>query len=191
MDSEVPPLMKKYTSEIRELDEKKLFADAETMADKKVSLSEELYNKIDDNIKKLDAQSRLEQEARERNTKQVEQALANAPSPIKKFSSARRDKRKSAAATQSKAARLAQNEAAMNDFQPGAPLVNDMEMPIDPNEPLYCTCHSVSFGEMIACDNDDCPTEWFHFACVGLTKVPEEGTWYCPSCRPQVIKKKK
>lgn len=29
------------------------------------------------------------------------------------------------------------------------------EFPIDPNEPTYCLCHQVSFGEMIACDNDD------------------------------------
>jgi inhibitor of growth protein 4 len=26
---------------------------------------------------------------------------------------------------------------------------------IDPNEPTYCICNQVSFGEMIACDNDD------------------------------------
>jgi hypothetical protein len=29
----------------------------------------------------------------------------------------------------------------------------DMDMPIDPNEPVYCTCKQVSFGEMVACDN--------------------------------------
>lgn len=26
-------------------------------------------------------------------------------------------------------------------------------MPIDPNEPRYCYCQRVSFGEMVACDN--------------------------------------
>lgn len=30
-----------------------------------------------------------------------------------------------------------------------------VEPEIDPNEPTYCTCDKVSFGEMIACDNDD------------------------------------
>lgn len=39
---------------------------------------------------------------------------------------------------------------------------------IDPNEPLYCHCQRVSFGEMVACENEECPVEWFHFACVGL-----------------------
>lgn len=28
-------------------------------------------------------------------------------------------------------------------------------LPIDPNEPLYCYCQQVSFGEMVACDNDE------------------------------------
>lgn len=26
---------------------------------------------------------------------------------------------------------------------------------IDPNEPTYCLCHQVSYGEMIGCDNPD------------------------------------
>jgi hypothetical protein len=29
------------------------------------------------------------------------------------------------------------------------------DMPIDPNEPLYCYCQQVSYGEMVACDNTD------------------------------------
>lgn len=28
----------------------------------------------------------------------------------------------------------------------------------------------VSFGQMIACENDECEIEWFHFECVGLTE---------------------
>lgn len=46
-------------------------------------------------------------------------------------------------------------------------------------EPVYCFCKNVSYGDMIACDNKDCPYEWFHFACVGLTQKPEGGVWYC------------
>jgi hypothetical protein len=34
-------------------------------------------------------------------------------------------------------------------------LASEIEMPIDPNEPTYCTCGRVSFGEMIGCDNPD------------------------------------
>ncbi len=55
------------------------------------------------------------------------------------------------------------------------------------NEPKYCYCNQVSFGEMIACDNEDCEVEWFHYECVGLVQPPK-GQWYCNEC---VQKKKK
>lgn len=89
---------------------------------------------------------------------------------------------------------------------------------IDPDEPTYCLCDQVdllksqdllfsvflkylhfiiccilfqiSYGEMIGCDNDLCPIEWFHFSCVSLTHKPK-GKWYCPRCRgdkPNVMK---
>lgn len=78
-----------------------------------------------------------------------------------------------------------------------------LDMPVDPNEPTYCLCHQVSYGEMIGCDNPDvsvrlcgcfgsaaislvfilvpclilqCPIEWFHFACVDLATKPK-GKW--------------
>jgi hypothetical protein len=41
-------------------------------------------------------------------------------------------------------------------------------LPVDPTEPLYCTCRRVSYGQMIACENPDCQVEWFHFHCVGI-----------------------
>lgn len=56
------------------------------------------------------------------------------------------------------------------------------DLPIDPNEPTYCLCEQVSYGEMIGCDNDECPIEWFHFSCVGLNHKPK-GKWFCPKCR--------
>lgn len=30
-----------------------------------------------------------------------------------------------------------------------------LDMPVDPNEPTYCLCNQVSYGEMIGCDNVD------------------------------------
>lgn len=66
------------------------------------------------------------------------------------------------------------------------------EQAIDPDEPTYCLCDQISFGEMIMCDNDLCPIEWFHFSCVTLTTKPK-GKWYCPKCRgdrPNVMKPK-
>lgn len=48
---------------------------------------------------------------------------------------------------------------------------------------LYCVCNSISYGDMVGCENDDCPYQWFHLKCVGLTKNPrEDEVWYCPEC---------
>lgn len=44
-----------------------------------------------------------------------------------------------------------------------------------------CHCRRQDMGEMVACDNKQCKTKWYHFECVGLYKNPE-GLWYCPSC---------
>ncbi|KAH9574795.1 hypothetical protein CY35_01G078000 [Sphagnum magellanicum] len=57
----------------------------------------------------------------------------------------------------------------------------DLDLPVDPNEPTYCYCGQVSYGEMIACDNPECMIEWFHFDCVGIKERPK-GKWYCSDC---------
>ncbi|KAM3278067.1 hypothetical protein ACQJBY_045753 [Aegilops geniculata] len=61
----------------------------------------------------------------------------------------------------------------------------DVDQMIDPNEPTYCICHQVSYGDMIACDNENCEGgEWFHYSCVGLTPETRfKGKWFCPTCR--------
>ncbi|OJJ96165.1 hypothetical protein ASPACDRAFT_63641 [Aspergillus aculeatus ATCC 16872] len=63
---------------------------------------------------------------------------------------------------------------------------NDLDEEEDEDEgnedtKVYCTCRSVSHGDMVACDNEDCEFEWFHWKCVGLTREPV-GKWYCPQC---------
>ena len=37
---------------------------------------------------------------------------------------------------------------------------------------FWCLCGGQESSNMIACDNPGCPTEWFHFACVGLVDAP-------------------
>lgn len=55
---------------------------------------------------------------------------------------------------------------------------------VDENDPLYCYCQQVSFGEMIACDADDCEREWFHLGCAGLRVAPKSNVkWYCEDCK--------
>eukprot|EP00300_Choanocystis_sp_HF-7_P032418 c4290_g1_i2.p1 GENE.c4290_g1_i2~~c4290_g1_i2.p1 ORF type:complete len:183 (+),score=34.14 c4290_g1_i2:692-1240(+) len=48
-------------------------------------------------------------------------------------------------------------------------------------DPKYCLCKRVAFGEMVACDSEQCKIEWFHFECVGLNATPK-GRWLCPQC---------
>ncbi|KYG48381.1 hypothetical protein M433DRAFT_36573, partial [Acidomyces richmondensis BFW] len=62
--------------------------------------------------------------------------------------------------------------------------------PDDPNEPKYCYCNRGSYGEMVACDNDACPKEWFHIGCTELKASPgADETWYCRECRPLFSKR--
>lgn len=57
------------------------------------------------------------------------------------------------------------------------------------NEPTYCICHDVSYGQMIACDSPRCPMEWFHYGCIGIIKTPV-GKWYCSDeCKKSFNKK--
>lgn len=58
------------------------------------------------------------------------------------------------------------------------------------NEPTYCYCNQVSFGEMVGCDGDDCKREWFHLPCIGF-KNPPKGKWYCEDCLMKMKKLRK
>lgn len=48
-------------------------------------------------------------------------------------------------------------------------------------EPVYCYCQQVSYGEMVGCDGPDCKREWFHLPCIGLSSPPK-GQWFCEDC---------
>ncbi|CAI5636706.1 inhibitor of growth protein 3 [Oreochromis niloticus] len=76
---------------------------------------------------------------------------------------------------------LAQELSQQASVLPEAEANNQVDWTYDPNEPRYCICNQVSYGEMVGCDNTDCPIEWFHYGCVGLTEAPK-GKWYCPQC---------
>ena len=77
----------------------------------------------------------------------------------------------------------------------------------DADEPRYCYCNEVSYGEMVGCDADNCEREWFHLQCVGLKVAPkgngkfpvfhpppsfQSGTniciakWYCDDCKEKI-----
>jgi len=78
-------------------------------------------------------------------------------------------------------ANLSLESPGIGPVTPGGSQGSDQEWNYDPNEPRYCICNQVSYGDMVACDNEDCPYEWFHYPCVGITDPPK-GKWYCAPC---------
>ena len=61
----------------------------------------------------------------------------------------------------------------------------------DVQEMKYCYCKKGEYGDIIGCDNTNCPCQWFHYECIGLKSAPK-GKWYCPDCRKlDTFKRKK
>lgn len=107
-------------------------------------------------------------------------ALANAQEPARPRSSRNADNGGGSKKSQKKSnptlpplAPHAAN-AATNGRRPA----DDEEGEIDADEPTYCYCNGVSYGEMVACDADGCEREWFHLACVGLKVAPGSRSEY-------------
>jgi hypothetical protein len=63
------------------------------------------------------------------------------------------------------------------------PVNGDEEGDEEGDEPRYCYCDEVSYGEMVACDNENCVRQWFHLRCVGLKEAPTTAKWYCNECK--------
>ena len=55
---------------------------------------------------------------------------------------------------------------------------NTINTAMSDKEQLWCICNKVASGEMIACDNEKCVVEWFHFQCVNISRAPR-GKWFC------------
>lgn len=106
-------------------------------------------------------------------------AIPSFPEPVRSRSSRgaleaigtnkRSHKKGAGAAAQLLAAQAADEEAV--DGAHG----DDEDEAIDADEPTYCYCNGVSYGEMVACDYDGCQKEWFHLECVGLKTAPGKG----------------
>ncbi|KAL0916728.1 hypothetical protein M5K25_014261 [Dendrobium thyrsiflorum] len=136
------------------------------VADEKVALATQAYDMVDTHIQQLDQYMRKMEELR------LERELSATASPGGTPDVTTKSGRTGASG---RGGRKKARQAAVE-------LLNiDLELPVDPNEPTYCFCKQVSFGEMVACDNPDCKIEWFHYGCVGLKEQPK-GKWYCPNC---------
>ncbi|XP_038974792.1 PHD finger protein ING1-like isoform X2 [Phoenix dactylifera] len=136
------------------------------IADEKVALATQVYDMVDAHVQQLDQYMRKLEEVRQ------ERELATGAGVGASNADASTRSRRVAESSRGgrKKSRLAVEPPSV-----------DLELPVDPNEPTYCICNQVSYGEMVACDNPDCKIEWFHFGCVGLKEQPK-GKWYCSSC---------
>ncbi|KAJ8384281.1 hypothetical protein AAFF_G00206380 [Aldrovandia affinis] len=158
-------------------------------SDDKVQLAMQTYEMVDKHIRRLDADlARFENELKEK----LEVSGYESPEgrALKKTRSLK-DKRGSRTCEEGPFLRLDLFCLVSPEFNDSILAVHPsdvLDMPVDPNEPTYCLCHQVSYGEMIGCDNPDCPIEWFHFSCVDLTTKPK-GKWYCPRCTQDRKKK--
>jgi len=178
----------------------KMFKKSKETADEKVQLAIQTYELVDKHIRRLDNDlAKFESEMKEKgrlsqteSEEEVEDDEISKKNNKKKLKDGKKkkggkqddDKKKK----KQKGSKADQATTPSNMGILGVPQ-EIIDMPVDPNEPTYCLCQQVSYGEMIGCDNQECPIEWFHFGCMGLTTKPK-GKWYCPKCQPMFKKKR-
>lgn len=145
------------------------------IADQKIKLATQTYKRVDGHIRRLDKYlKKLDQELKR------ETEVAGGLSGVEQ---------------RPEVSNPVGNEAEVKAIQKKRqqveqPVSMDLDLPVDPNEPTYCICNRVFFGEMVACDNDNCKIEWFHYECVGITDPPK-GKWYCPDCAPKMKQRRR
>ncbi|BET00173.1 inhibitor of growth protein [Nesidiocoris tenuis] len=190
------------------------FNKAKELGDDKVQLAIQTYELVDKHIRRLDSDlARFESEIQDKaltSSRALEEQATNQQKRGRKKLKEKEKKKKGASDEEDVAAKSAKKKkskvggkgdktttdkvagglSSSDSPLPVLPLPGTevLDMPVDPNEPTYCLCHQVSYGEMIGCDNPDCTIEWFHFACVSLTTKPK-GKWYCPKCSADRKKK--
>jgi inhibitor of growth protein 4 len=148
------------------------------LSQEKIALAESAYNSVDQHVRDLDAKLR-EYEAYLRREGQWPDG-AHGLVPSTDGSGTSPVKASSGAGTPRSGNKLLSRTSRKNSEPTTLNIMDDM--PIDPNEPRYCYCQNVSYGQMVACESGNCPYEWFHFECVGLTEPPKD-EWICPDCR--------
>ncbi|XP_023854834.1 inhibitor of growth protein 5 isoform X2 [Salvelinus sp. IW2-2015] len=175
---EIDKLAEEYISSVRNLASEQrvehlqkiqsAYSKCKEFSDDKVQLAMQTYEMVDKHIRRLDADlARFENELKEK----LEVSGYESPEGrgLKKGEGqGLREKRgpkgrgrKSSDEDSPKKKKLKNSPGLSSALLPMQPS-DVLDMPVDPNEPTYCLCHQVSYGEMIGCDNPDCPIEWFH-----------------------------
>uniref|UniRef100_A0A8B9L5L3 Inhibitor of growth protein n=1 Tax=Astyanax mexicanus TaxID=7994 RepID=A0A8B9L5L3_ASTMX len=195
---EIDNLAAEYTAKVKNLSSEErmehlkrienAYDQCREFSDDKVLLAMQIYEMVDKHIRRLDADlARFESELKD---KLDSSGLESSDEKKSRKDKNVREKKRCSGRGQ----KTSNNNSPKHTAQKTSPALlavqpsDVLDMPVDPNEPTYCLCSQVSYGEMIGCDNADCPIEWFHFACVDLTTKPK-GEWFCPRCVLDMRKK--
>ncbi|KAH7967791.1 hypothetical protein HPB52_002541 [Rhipicephalus sanguineus] len=162
---------------------------SQELGDDKLQLLQQIQDLIENKVRQLDQDYRnLDHEPETREAKRSRRQRGHddeqTPAPHPTCGRRQPKKKRRRGASNSGGHQQGHQQAHQQGHQQrgGGGVPSPAEPPIDPDEPTYCLCEQVSFGEMICCDNEECSIEWFHFSCVMLTTKPK-GRWYCPRCR--------
>eukprot|EP00795_Rhopilema_esculentum_P006849 gene6849-12444_t len=158
--SEIDKMCEEYMEKIRKLTppEKKdylnridsAFRKSREYGDDKVQLAIQTYEMVDRHIRKLDSDlARFEEDLKQQRQTQVQEPDEGRKRRSEKIESGKKKKR----------SKIEPEEVPLPvSATPLITMATDMnvlDMPVDPNEPTYCLCHQVSYGEMIGCDNPE------------------------------------
>lgn len=184
----------KRTQKLSSIENK--FSKSREYGDDKVQLAMQTYEMVDKHIRKLDADlARFEADLKDKSS--AAKLKSDSDSGKKNRDKDKKKRKKDEFDDEVPKKKKKKGQQSAPEEVASIPILSSLsithasdvlDMPVDPNEPTYCLCHQVSYGEMIGCDNPDCPIEWFHFACVGLTMKPK-GKWFCPRCTEERKKK--
>merc|ERR1719438_337263 len=146
----------------------RMFKKSKEIADDKVNIAVNTYEMIDKHIRKLDSDlAKFESEMKEKGrlSQSETEEEEEEEIPVKKKGSVKETEGKKRKKQKHEPSSSTPSQSHPYPNLPGVPQ-EVLDMPVDPNEPTYCLCNQVSYGEMIGCDNNDCPIEWFHFGCM-------------------------
>ncbi|RDD44253.1 Inhibitor of growth protein 4 [Trichoplax sp. H2] len=164
---EIDKLTQQYVQEVSNLksDERQQRLDdinctykkSHMICDNKVQLATQTYEMVDKHIRRLDYElARFEADLKEKEQEITDSHTMVENQDIKKNRS-RSTGRKKTSRKKLKTSTLETISSAASVIAQSQSIFNAraVDMPVDPNEPTYCLCHQVSYGEMIGCDNTE------------------------------------
>merc|ERR1712168_1452462 len=145
-----------------------IFQAKKDLAESKINIAKQVYESVDKQVRQLDNSLDISETRKKRTDDNVLKITNSKKKKVRNNTNTAESIKKSR-----KKRKMNEESLVQQPYVEQSPFVSSigpdvMDMPVDPNEPTYCVCRQVSFGQMVMCDNSECPIEWFHFGCVGL-----------------------